>query len=309
MKNKETEQDDRNYDDSHFRYFIHQNYVLSRILKSNVDELKDMELEDIDKCLEMEDNGRTVSGRETELYSKIGGNVKLDSLFYVRIPDTDEKISVIVNVEGQNDPYPGYPLGKRAEAYVAKLLAAQLEAIGDDYKLLKKTYSIWCILDPRARDRNTIVRYRMRGERTFGDDRVKDDLEELDTFNIIFVNIGSFEDGLPDALAIGSAMFKKMGKKERWELVKDKFNIMLNDDELERLAQMDNITRDKYEQGLREGRAEGRAEAMDLMADSIVNLVRNTGLSFEQASSAVVIPDENRSEVEAAARERLNQSS
>ena len=149
----------------------------------------------------------------------------------------------------------------------------------------------------------------MKGERTFENGKAKGDPEELGTFNIIFVNIGSFEDGLPDALAIGSAMFKKMGKKERWELVKDKFNIMLNDDELERLAQMDNITRDKYEQGLREGRAEGRAEAMDLMADSIVNLVRNTGLSFEQASSAVVIPDENRSEVEAAARERLNQSS
>ena len=53
----------------------------------------------------------------------------------------------------------------------------------------------------------------MKGERTFGDDRVKDDLEELDTFNIIFVNIGNFEDGLPDALAIGWPCSRRWGRR------------------------------------------------------------------------------------------------
>ena len=127
------------------------------------------------------------------------------------------------------------------------------------------------------------------------------------------MNIGSFEDGLPDALAIGSAMFKRMGKKKRRELVKDKFNIMLNDDELEKLAQMENIVRDKYEQGLREGEAKGLAKdrryTMDLMADSIVSVVRDGGLSVEKALSLFKIPEENRAEVEATVRTRLDQSS
>ena len=317
MKRKVTEQDDKNYDDGNFKYFIHQNYVLSRILKSNVDELKDMELEEIDKCLEMEENGRTVKGRDTEPISRGDDAVRLDSVFDLKIPGTGEEISVIVNVEGQNDPKPRYPLGKRAEVYVAKLVTAQLEAIGDRYELLNKVYSIWCILNPRVKDRNTIIRYRMKGERTFENGKAKGDPEELGTFNVIFVNIGSFEDGLPDALAIGSAMFKRMGKKKRRELVKDKFNIELNDEELERLGKMENIVRDKYEQGLREGEAKGRAEGiaedrrytMGLMADSVVSVVRDGGLSVEKALSLFRIPEENRAEVEAEAKRRLKQPS
>ena len=153
----------------------------------------------------------------------------------------------------------------------------------------------------------------MKGERTFENGKAKGDPEELGTFNVIFVNIGSFEDGLPDALAIGSAMFKRMGKKKRRELVKDKFNIELNDDKLKRLEKMENIVRDKYEQGLREGeakgRAEGLAEAMDLMADSIVSVVRDGGLSVEKALSLFRIPEENKAEVESAVMKRLGQPS
>jgi flagellar biosynthesis/type III secretory pathway protein FliH len=95
--------------------------------------------------------------------------------------------------------------------------------------------------------------------------------------------------------------------------VKDKFNIMLNDDVLKRLEKMENIVRDKYEQGLREGeakgRAEGLAEAMDLMADSIVSVVRDGGLSVEKALSLFRIPEKNKAEVESTVMKRLGQPS
>ena len=88
---------------------------------------------------------------------------------------------------------------------------------------------------------------------------------------------------------------------------------MLNDDELKRLEKMENIVRDKYEQGLREGeakgRAEGLAEAMDLMADSIVSVVMDGGLSVEKALSLFRIPEENKAEVESTVMKRLGQPS
>ena len=242
-----------NSDDS-FKYFIHKKYILSRMLKDNLDELKDMTIEEICGCLNLGKDGNTVIGRETEYYSVDRRKVIMDSVFDVRIPGTDRGISVIVGVEGQNDPNPGYPLGKRAEYYLARMVSAQKgkEFDGKDYSDLRKTYSIWCILEPRDSEKNTVVRYRMRPERTFGTGTKEP--EELDTFNVIMVNIGRYQDGLPDSLAIGSAMFSAMEKAERKELMKNKFNIVLDDDELERLKDMSDTYQDKFDHGFREGR-------------------------------------------------------
>ena len=137
-------------------------------------------------------------------------------------------MSVIVGVEGQNDPNPGYPLVKRAAYYLATMVTAQKgREFNKNYGEMKKTYSIWCVLDPRVADRNTIVRYRMKGERIYGGK--ENNPQELDAFNIIMINMGKYSDELPDALAIGTAMFSLMEKDARRELVDKKFNLSMTD--------------------------------------------------------------------------------
>ena len=48
---------------------------------------------------------------------------------------------------------------------------------------------------------------------------------------------------------------------------------------------------------------------MDLMADSIVSVVRDGGLSVEKALSLFRIPEENKAEVESTVMKRLGQPS
>ncbi len=300
--------------DSTFKYFVHKRYVLSRLLKDNLDELKDMSLDEIDKCLDLGEDGDTVIGRETEYVSADEQKVILDSVFDIRVPGSGKEISVIVGVEGQNDPNPGYPLGKRAEYYLARMVSAQKgrEFDGTNYSNLRKTYSIWCILDPRTSDKNTVVRYRMVPERTFGTgDR---EPETLDTFNVIMVNIGQYREGLPDALAIGSAMFSVMDNVQRRQLISERFNISINDEDLERLKDMNDVFQDKFDHGLRVGEARGieigeaRGEArgieigkdmgrIETYIANAVSLIQKKGMSIDEVLSVLDVPDDLRPEV------------
>ena len=301
-----THDEKTNRTDEGFKFFIHKNYVLSRILKDNLDELKGMSLKEIDGCLNLGEDGKTVIGRETEYVDIDGKRVVLDTVFDVRIPGSEEEISVIVGVEGQNDPEPGYPLSKRAEYYLARMVSAQkgVDFMGKDYSHLRKTYSIWCVLDPRSKYRNTVIRYRMRSEVVYGGGEVEP--KELDTFNIIVVNLGEYCEGLPDSLAIGNTLFSRMSADIRTILLKDKFKITLDDDELGRLNELSDTYQDKYDHGFREGRAEGE---MSRLIRDVTSVVSEFDIPIEKAMSILGVPEDQRELVTEEASRILNSDS
>ena len=221
MSREESEifEEEQSAEDATFKFFIHKSDVLARILKDNIDELAGMSVEEIKGCLQLESDGKTVIGRETEYITRDGRKVILDSVFDVFIPGTGSRIPIIIGLEGQRNPRPGYPLGKRAEYYLARMVSEQKDKYftGKNYGDLRKTYSIWCVLEPRKDDLNSVVRYRMKAERTYG--HIDDEPEELVTFNVIMMYLGSYKDDLPDSLAIGTAMFSKMGNQKVWRLI------------------------------------------------------------------------------------------
>ena len=94
-----------------FSFFVHKTEVLSRLLKDNITELGDLEPEEIKKFLDCdESNPEQVNGRETIYKTPDRKRIELDSVFDIRIPGKEGKeITVIVGVEGQNNPYPDTP--------------------------------------------------------------------------------------------------------------------------------------------------------------------------------------------------------
>ena len=74
-----------------------------------------------------------------------------DILFHAKAPDTDDLITLIINVEAQKSLSPKnnegkiYPLMKRAVYYISRLISSQKETefTGSDYGKIKKVYSIW----------------------------------------------------------------------------------------------------------------------------------------------------------------------
>lgn len=73
-----------------------------------------------------ETNAATViHGIGTEDATQTGGTVTYDIRFLASLPSSNGKIRMILNVEGQNDFYPGYPILKRGIYYCSRMISAQ----------------------------------------------------------------------------------------------------------------------------------------------------------------------------------------
>ena len=61
------------------------------------------------------------------------------------LPESDQDIDFYINIEIQDDFYPGYPLSARGVYYGSRMLSMQYEdqIKGSHYENLKKVYSIW----------------------------------------------------------------------------------------------------------------------------------------------------------------------
>lgn len=272
--------------DQGFKTVIHDINILSWLLHENVDELKGKSIDEIKTCLEIGEDGRTVIGRENDYFSMDSGSIIPDSVFDVTIPGTGEAISVIVNIEGQNDPIPDYPLEKRAEYYLARMVSSQKgrDFSGDDYGKIRKVYSIWLILDPRARYRNTAVRYRMRAENLAGDP--KRVIPPLETFNLLIINVGRYDSNLPDISAFPAALFSMMTSDERRDLMMDRFNIELDDVLNRGVGELASIGQDTWNKGYREG----REESIKGYSETAAFLVREKGFTLEEAIQSIQSP-------------------
>ena len=274
------EQKNKNMIDQKFKSIIHRATILSWVLRSCVDELKDKSIDEIKQGLDIGADGFSVKGSETEQFSDENGPVRMDNIFDVDFIGSDERLSVIVNIEAQNNASPGYPIGKRAEYYISRLVSNQKGLYFKDsqYGDLRKTYSIWFMMDPHRENRKTIVRYRMRPE-VIGNPKV---VEELDTFNIIFINLGGeYNDNIPDELLFMSTLFSNdLSENERRTILSDKYKIPPNEYPKEELIGLGTLYEDTKNRYLREGKVQEKV-------DTAVFLITQKGYSLDEALEIV----------------------
>ena len=130
--------------------------VLSRIIKAAVDEANHLNVEEIRRLIKGVHIGDLIVNPHFHLVDKKGfikdeGMVYYDILCYIDVPQEDGKnIRVYLNVEIQNNPYPGYSIITRGYAYVSRIVSEQWGSEYDDknYDGMKKVYSLWVM--PKA---------------------------------------------------------------------------------------------------------------------------------------------------------------
>ena len=126
--------------------------ILARIMKACLEEYKDCDVNDItEKYIEgqpqvsavpvlPDEGGTLISGMDTEDKSLHEGTVNYDIRFRSIVPGSDKRIALIINVEAQNDFYPGYPLLMRGIFYCCRMVSSQYgrEFTGPHYEKIKK---------------------------------------------------------------------------------------------------------------------------------------------------------------------------
>jgi hypothetical protein len=180
--------------------------ILAWIIKWTMTEFYDMEPEDIIRYIDAPsvssipvDPGLThaIEGGNTESKIQDEGLVTYDVRFYVINPKSRKKgeVRILVDIEAQRKPNPGYQLVPRGILYCGRMLSEQIDhnVKHGDYDALEKVYSIWLVFNCPSKSANTISSYAVTHNSVYGE---FNDTERCDLLNVVMVRVP--EDGRID---------------------------------------------------------------------------------------------------------------
>ena len=276
--------------------------ILAWIMKGCLEEFQDFTVDEIaEKYIEgspqiakiavnpdeeTDSKGEQIEGSKTEDSTMKEGTVTYDIRFYALVPQSKETIKLILNVEAQNNFYPGYPIIKRGLYYCSRMISSQygVEFTDGHYEKIRKTISIWICADPPRYRENTITRYAVQEENLVGNTTEK--RENYDLITAVIVCLGNAGDdkytGILKLLDVLLSSERKPDEKKR--ILQDDFNIKMTRELESEVLLMCNLSKGIEEKGIKEGIKEG-------ILSSIQNLMESMGWSAEQAMAALKIPE------------------
>ena len=274
-------------------------HVIAHIMRECLTEYKDTSVEDIMTKylegtpsvnripLEPEDPGK-IQGLATDDKHLLEGNVYFDIHFSALVPNSKEKLRLIIVVENQWDFYPGYPLLKRAGYYCGRLISSQKGKVfvKEHYEKLQKVYVIFLCFNPPKSLQNTITRYAIKEENVIG--KVQSKREDYDLLSIVMVCLGSPERAEKDLLRLLNVLLsQELPPDTKKNILKDDFAIPMTYETLKEASKMLTMWDVAERQGMAKGISQGRIEAA-------TNVARRYNLSVEDAMDAIGINHDDR---------------
>ena len=277
--------------------------ILAWIMKSCLGEYRDCEISEIaSKYIEgeaqiseiavypdEEAEFQQITGLNTEDSTINEGTITYDIRYRAIVPGTGEKISLIINVEAQNDFYPGYPIVKRNLYYCCRLVSSQYgtEFTNSHYEKIKKVYSIFICMNPPNYRKNTINQYSIQEEKVVG--LYEEDIMNYDLLTAIIICLGDVDDeeatGILKLLEV--LLSTERSTEEKKKILQEDFDIEMTQ-ELEReVSEMCNLSDGVERKGIAKGITKG-------IMFSIQSLMESMGWTIEQAMDALQIPIEER---------------
>lgn len=248
---------------------------------------------------------KKIQGDRNEESSPTEGWVTFGILFHAKAPESGDLITLIINVEAQKTQRAstlGYDILKRALYYVSRIMSSQKkrEFEGSDYNSIKKVYSIFICMDS-PNGQSAINRYRMKEEHLLH--RYKANQKSYDLLNVVMIYL-SDEKVRNRLIGLLQLLFRKenMSGDERNEILKEKYNIHLTEEQREELNTMCNLSEgivDRVTERVTKSvtasvtKSVKRSDAIE----SVRNLMISTGWNSDKAIDALRIPKELRNEI------------
>ena len=232
--------------------------------------------------------------------------VTYDIRFCAKAPVSKEKIRLIINIEAQNDFYPGYPIISRGIYYCSRLISSQygVEFSDAHYEKIKKVYSIWICMNPPKYRENSINRYSVTEEQLIGS--CSERKENYDLLTAIMICLGDSDDenasGILKLLEVLLSSDREV--KEKKEILQNDFSIEMTKTLEREVSTMCNLSKGVEEQGIQKGIEQGIQKGIEQGIEqgiekgillSIRNLMETMGWSVEQAMEVLKIPEEEKS--------------
>ena len=276
--------------------------ILAWIMKSCLEEYKDCDINEIaEKYIEGEPQiaktavnpdeepdhgGEQIEGAKNEDSTIQEGTITFDIRFYSILPKSGETVRLIINVEGQNDFYPGYPIIKRGIYYCSRMISSQygVEFTDNHYEKIRKVYSIWVCADPPKYRQNTITRYVMSEENLVGE--AKEKKENYDLLTAVMICLGDPEgDNYGGILKLLEVLLSSgKGPEEKKKILQEEFDIRMTRKLESEVSDVCNLSKGVEQKGITIGIERGTMQAIE-------NLMDTLKLTVEQAMAALKIPE------------------
>ena len=193
------------------------------------------------------------------------GTVYYDIRFNTLVPDTDEYIKLIINIEAQTIHGKKEPPLKRAVYYASRLISAQngTEFTKSDYDKIPKVYSIWICINGEEQLHNTVTEYCLCEKNVLG--YYRGNKENYDLIDIIIIGLGGFEKK-DDETIIGfldNILDRDLEPLMRRKILKEKFDITTDEDFMEVFDDMCNLSDGVYLDGVEKGIIQGEARGIE----------------------------------------------
>ena len=295
--------DDKAKYDSACKRLLSEKIILAWIMKNcleeysnyDVNEIAEKYIEDIPQIGEIavapdETNTTLIHGVNTEDSSMTEGTITYDIRFLASVPSSKERIRLIINIEAQNDFYPGYPIVKRGIYYCCRMISSQygVEFTDSHYENIKKVYSIWICMNPPKKWRNSITRYAITEENVIGN--VKEKKANYDLMVAVLVFLGGSENsknenykGILRLLDI--LLSTKTNVEKKKQILQEEFEIQMTQRLEQEVSLMCNLSKGVEQTGIKKG-----------ILVSIVNLMKNMQLSVQEAMRILEIPESEQAE-------------
>ena len=293
-KNIRIADDKAKYDEACKR-LLAEKTILAWIMKSCLEEYKEYDVNEIaENYIEGnpqissvavapdETNAPMIRGLNTEDATMTEGTITYDIRFLSYVPKSDEKIQLIVNVEAQNDFYPGYPIIKRGIYYCSRMISAQYgtEFVDAHYEKIKKVYSIWVCLNPPKKWQNSITRYVIKEENLIG--TVKQEQSHYDLMTAVLVFLGDTQDENYKGVLklLNTLLSTDTSVQEKKQILQDDFHIQMTRQLEREVTEMCNLSKGVEQKGIEKGRKESMLEIAE-------RLLKQGALSIEQIAECV----------------------
>lgn len=291
------------YDNACKRILANKN-ILAWIMKSCLEEYRDCTIQEIaEKYIEgIPEISETavhpdespffnpmIRGLNTEDASIHEGTITYDIRFYAIAPISAGLIQLIINVEAQNDFYPGYPVVKRNIYYCSRMISAQYgtEFVKSHYEKIKKVYSIFICMNPPVYRKNTINCYSMQEKNMIGN--VKEKRENYDLLTAVMICLGEKSDGADTGILglLEVLLSSERQAEEKKQILQKDYGIEMTESFEREVSEMCDLSKGVEERGIQKGIQKGIQGAAQ-------NLMKNMKLSFSQAMDALGIPEDER---------------
>ena len=292
--------------------------ILAWILKTCTEEFAPYRIQEIESCIQGDpeislgavhpndtdrdgpllDGDVFQEGMNTEDGSFREENIYYDIRVNARAPSDGIPIELIINIEVQLNPSPGYPIEKRAVYYCSCLISSQYGTVfaHSEYQKLRKVYSIWFCTDPPRKRKNTIKKISLKETPVFGQPDTSG--KDSDLMQILIINLGDAEGSVENQILrlMNVLLSTKTDVREKQRVMQEEFHIAMTTELEVEVEELCNLSQGIYNEGFETGIEKGIQGAVAILREEgyrdqqiIERIQKRYGLTLEEAEKYVIV--------------------